>query len=341
LIKIEAIIMHFSKKQILHAKQLLISLAALITTAGFSVASYSQAAAYPARSIRLIVPYPPAGTTDIVARLLAAKLTIALKQTVQVENKAGAGGVIGADSVAKAAPDGYTLLLGASGPIIASQSLPPKPNYDSIRDFAPISLVATVPTMLVVNPKLAVTTVAELIAMAKANPGKLNFASTGSGASPHLSGELFKLMASVDIKHVPYKGSAPAVTDLIGGQVDLMFEQIPGAMPFVQTGQLRALAMGSAQRVGAYPNIPTISESGLPGFDMVAWFGVLAPAQTPAEVINRLNTEITQIMRTQEVKDKLVSIGAEPQASTTAEFANTIATEIPKWRALIEKLGLL
>ena len=333
--------MHPSKKKILQAKQLLISLAALITVAGFPAASYSQQAAYPTRSIRLIVPYPPAGTTDIVARLLAAKLTVALKQTVQVENKAGAGGVIGADAVAKAAPDGYTLLLGASGPIIASQSLPPKPNYDSIRDFAPISMVATVPTMLVVNPKLAVTTVAELIAMAKANPGKLNFASTGSGASPHLSGELFKLMAGVDIKHVPYKGSAPAVTDLIGGQVDLMFEQIPGAMPFVQTGQLRVLAMGSAQRVGAYPNIPTISESGLPGFEMVAWFGVLAPAQTPAEVIKRLNAEITQIMRTQEVKDKLVSIGAEPQASSTAEFANTIATEIPKWRTLIEKLGLL
>ncbi len=328
-------------KKTLQAKQLLISLAALITVAGFPSASYSQQSAYPTRSIRLIVPYPPAGTTDIVARLLAAKLTVALKQTVQVENQAGAGGVIGADSVAKAAPDGYTLLLGASGPIIASQSLPPKPNYDSIRDFAPISIVATVPTMLVVNPKLAVTTVAELIALAKANPGKLNFASTGSGASPHLSGELFKLMAGVDIKHVPYKGSAPAVTDLIGGQVDLMFEQIPGAMPFVQTGQLRALAMGSAQRVGAYPNIPTISESGLPGFDMVAWFGVLAPAQTPAEVIKRLNAEITQIMRTQEVKDKLVSIGAEPQASSTAEFANTIATEIPKWRTLIEKLGLL
>ena len=181
--------MHPSKKKILQAKHLLISLAALVTAAGFPAEGYSQQAVYPTRSIRLVVPYPPAGTTDIVARLLAAKLTVSLKQTVQVENKAGAGGVIGADFVAKSAPDGYTLLLGASGPIIASQSLPPKPNYDSIRDFAPISIVATVPTMLVVNPKLAVTTVAELIALAKANPGKLNFASTGAGASPHLSGE--------------------------------------------------------------------------------------------------------------------------------------------------------
>lgn len=318
-----------------------LGLATFILSCCAPVASYSQPAPYPSRPIRVVVPYPPAGTTDIVARLLAAKLTIALKQTVQVENKAGAGGAIGSDFVAKAAPDGYTLLLGATGPITVSQSLSPKPSYDSIRDFAPISIVATVPTMLVVNPKLAATSVAELIALAKANPGKLNFASTGSGATPHLSGELFKLMAGVDIKHVPYKGSAPAVTDLIGGQVDLMFEQIPGAMPFVQSGQLRALAMGSAKRVGAYPNIPTVAESGLTGFDMVAWFGLLAPANTPSEVIKRLNAEVTQIMSTQEVKDKLVSIGAEPQASTTAEFSNTIATEIPKWRSLIEKLGPL
>lgn len=323
------------------AKLLALNLAALTASCCILSTSYSQPAPYPSRPIRVVVPYPPAGTTDIVARLLAAKLTIALKQTVSVENKAGAGGAIGSDFVAKAAPDGYTLLLGATGPITVSQSLSPKPNYDSIRDFTPISIVATVPTMLVVNPKLAATSVAELIALAKANPGKLNFASTGSGATPHLSGELFKLMAGLDIKHVPYKGSAPAVTDLIGGQVDLMFEQIPGAMPFVQSGQLRALAMGSAKRVGAYPDIPTVAESGLPGFDMVAWFGVLAPANTPSEVIKRLNTEITQIMNSQEVKDKLVSIGAEPQASTTAEFTNTIATEIPKWRSLIEKLGPL
>ena len=318
-----------------------LALAGLIATCCFPVTSHGQTAPYPSRPIRVIVPYPPAGTTDIVARLLAAKLTIALKQTVQVENKAGAGGAIGSDFVAKAAPDGYTLLLGATGPITISQSLAPKPNYDSMRDFSPISIVATVPTMLVVNPKLAATSVAELIALAKANPGKLNFASTGSGATPHLSGELFKLMAGVDIKHVPYKGSAPAVTDLIGGQVDLMFEQIPGAMPFVQSGQLRVLAMGSAQRVGAYPNIPTVAEAGLPGFDMVAWFGLLAPAHTPSEIIQRLNAEVTQIMATQEVKDKLVSSGAEPQASTTAEFSNVIATEIPKWRSLIEKLGPL
>ena len=302
---------------------------------------FGQSTPYPTRPIRLVVPYPPAGTTDIVARLLAAKLTVALKQTVQVENKAGAGGLIGADFVAKANPDGYTLLLGATGPVTVSQSLTPKPNYDSMLDFTPISIVATVPTMLVVNPKLKANNVQELIALARANPGKLNFASTGSGATPHLSGELFKLMAAIDIKHVPYKGSAPAVTDLIGGQVDLMFEQIPGAMPFVQSGKLRALAMGSAQRVGAYPEIPTVAESGLPGFDMVAWFGVLAPARTPADIINRLYAEIAQIMATQEVQDKLIGIGAEPRATTPAEFATTIAMEIPKWHALIEKLGPL
>jgi tripartite-type tricarboxylate transporter receptor subunit TctC len=303
-------------------------------------AAAAAAPAYPSRPIRLVVPFPPAGTTDIVARLVAAKLGQALGQTVLVDNRAGAGGIIGADLVAQAPADGYTLLLGSSGPISISPSLQEKPSYDSVHAFAPVSLIATVPTMLVVNPKIPARSVDELIAYAKAHPGKLNFASTGVGATPHLAGELFKSMAQVDIHHIPYKGSAPALNDLIGGQVDLMFEQISAAMPFAQSGQLRALAVGGAKRVAAFPDLRTVSESGLPGFDVVAWFGILAPSGTPAPIVNRLNGELVKIMALPDIKEKLTGLGAEPGASTPAAFASAIATEIPKWAAVIKSSGV-
>lgn len=294
---------------------------------------------WPTRPIQLIVPFPPAGTTDIIARLVAERLTRALGQTVVVDNRAGAGGIIGAAQVAKATPDGYTLLLGSSGPISISPSLPVKPKYDPLHDFQPISLIATVPTMLVVNPKLPVKTVDELIAYARAHPGKLNFASTGVGATPHLAGEMFKKMAQIDIRHVPYKGSAPALTDLIGGQVDLMFEQISAALPFVRDNRLRALAVGSAQRVAALPYLPSVSESGLPGFDVVSWFGILAPSGTPATVVRRLHDELARITSQRDVQEKLTSLGAEPQASTPQAFAKRIAAEIPQWAKVILQSG--
>jgi tripartite-type tricarboxylate transporter receptor subunit TctC len=299
----------------------------------------SAAQSWPAHPIRLIVPFPPAGTTDIVARLVAERLTTALGQTVLVDNRAGAGGIIGADMVAKAAPDGYTLLLGSSGPISISPSLPVKPNYDPQHDFKPVSVIATVPTMLVVNPKLPVKTVADLIAYARAHPGKLNFASTGIGATPHLAGELFKSMAKVDMRHVPYKGSAPALNDLIGGQVDLMFEQVSAALPFAQSGRLRALAVGSERRIAALPDLPSVAESGLPGFDVVSWFGILAPADTPAAIVQRLHDELARIMAQPDIRSKLVALGADPGTSTPEAFKRRIATEIPQWAKIIQQSG--
>ncbi len=299
----------------------------------------AMAQAYPVRPLRLVVPFPPGGSTDIVARLVAQKLGEALDQPMIVDNRAGAGGMIGAENVARSAPDGYSLLLASSGPIVIVPALQPKLGYDSVRDFAPVSIIATIPTMLVVNEKVPAKNVAELIALAKARPGKLNFASSGVGATPHLAGEVFKSMAGVDIGHVPYKGSAPALTDLMGGQVDMMFEQIPAVLPHVQSGKLRALAVGSAQRVAALPDLPSISESGLPGFDVVSWFGIMAPAGTPAPIVSRLRAELMKIMRMPDVSEKLASLGAEPQASTPQAFSQTIVAELPKWAEIIRKSG--
>lgn len=311
----------------------------LAATLGALPALPAMAQTYPSRPLRLVVPFPPGGSTDIVARLVAQKLGEALGQPMIVDNRAGAGGMIGAENVAKSPADGYSLLLASSGPIAIVPALQPKLGYDSVRDFAPISIIATIPTMLVVNEKVPARSVSELIALAKARPGQLNFASTGVGATPHLAGEVFKSMAGVDIGHVPYKGSAPALTDLMGGQVDMMFEQIPAVLPHVQSGKLRALAVGSARRVAALPDLPTISESGLSGFDVVSWFGIMAPAGTPAPIVARLHAELAKIMRMPDVSEKLASLGAEPQASTPQAFGQTIVAELPKWAEIIRKSG--
>lgn len=311
----------------------------LAATLGALPALPAMAQTYPSRPLRLVVPFPPGGSTDIVARLVAQKLGEALGQPMIVDNRAGAGGMIGAENVAKSPADGYSLLLASSGPIVIVPALQPKLGYDSVRDFAPISIIATIPTMLVVNEKVPARSVSELIALAKARPGQLNFASTGVGATPHLAGEVFKSMAGVDIGHVPYKGSAPALTDLMGGQVDMMFEQIPAVLPHVQSGKLRALAVGSARRVAALPDLPTISESGLSGFDVVSWFGIMAPAGTPAPIVARLHAELAKIMRMPDVSEKLASLGAEPQASTPQAFGQTIVAELPKWAEIIRKSG--
>src|SRR5437660_7664528 len=234
-------------------------------------------AAYPTKPVRLVVPYPPGGTTDLLARAAAQKLSEAWGQQVIVANRPGAAGNIGAELVARSAPDGYTLLMGTVGTHAINASLYAKMPYDHVKDFAPVILVAGVPNVLVVNPQLPVNTVPGLVAYAKANPGKLNFASSGSGTSIHLSGELFKTMTGVQMTHVPYKGSAPALTDLIGGQVQLMFDNLPSALPQIKGGKLRAIAVTSTKRAPALPDIPTMAESGLPGFEASSWFGVLAP----------------------------------------------------------------
>ncbi len=299
----------------------------------------AQADNYPSNPIKMIVPFPPGGTTDVLARVLSQELTKAWGQPVIVENRPGVGGNIGSDAVAKSAADGYTLLMGTVGTHGINVSLYKKMPYDAVKDFAPITLVAAVPNILVVHPSLPVKSVKELIEYAKANPNKLNFASAGNGTSIHLCGELFKTMAGVSMTHVPYKGSAPAVTDLIGGQVHLMFDNMPSSLPHVKAGKLRALAVTSAKRSPAAPDLPTIAEAGVPGYDATSWFGVLAPAGTPREIVTKLNQEIVRILALPEIKERLSGQGAEPVGNSPEQFAAHIKTEIAKWSDVVKASG--
>jgi len=319
----------------LRALQLIVTIAASLAS-GHALA---QAPAYPSKPIRLVVPFPPGGATDILAREVGQKLTEAWGQSVIVDNRPGAGGNIGAELVAKAAPDGYTLLMGTVGTHAINASLYAKLPYDHIKDFAPVILVAGVPNVLVVNPALPVGTVGELIAYAKANPGKLNFASSGNGTSIHLSGELFKVMAGVDMTHVPYKGSAPAVQDLIAGQVQLMFDNLPPSLPQIKAGKLRALAVTSATRAAALPDVPTMAESGLPGFEASSWFGILAPAGTPSTIVAKLNAEVAKWLATPEAKEKLSKQGANAAGGSPDDFARHIAAETTKWAKVVKDSG--
>jgi tripartite-type tricarboxylate transporter receptor subunit TctC len=294
---------------------------------------------YPAKPIRLVVPFPAAGTTDILAREVAQRLSVLWGQSVVVDNRPGAGGNIGSDLVAKSAPDGYTLLMGTVGTHAINPSLYSKMPYDHVKDFVPIVLVAGVPNVLEVTPSLPVNSVADLIKLAKEKPGQLNFASSGSGTSIHLSGELFKAMAGVDMTHVPYKGSAPAITDLMGGQVQLMFDNLPSSLQQIKAGKLHAIAVTSAQRAPALPNIPTIAESGLPGFEASSWFGILAPAGTPPAIVARINADVNQWLQSAEAKDKLLAQGAVAAGGTPADFAAHIRTETEKWAKVVKISG--
>ncbi|HEX3632478.1 MAG TPA: tripartite tricarboxylate transporter substrate binding protein [Casimicrobiaceae bacterium] len=303
------------------------------------LAAGAWAQAYPTRPIRLVVPFPPAGTTDILARAVAQRLSVSLGQSVIIDNRPGAAGNIGSDLVAKSAPDGYTLLMGTVGTHAINPSLYGKMPYDHVKDFVPIVLVAGVPNVLEVTPSLPVNSVAELIKLAKEKPGQLNFASSGSGTSIHLSGELFKTMAGVDMMHVPYKGSAPALTDLMGGQVQLMFDNLPSSLAQIKAGKLRAIAVTSAQRAPALPNVPTIAESGLPGFEASSWFGLLAPAGTPAAVVARINADVNQWLQTAEAKESLLAQGAIPAGGTPEQFAAHIRAETEKWAKVVKVSG--
>lgn len=304
-----------------------------------SFAHAETAAQYPSKPIHLIVPFPPGGTTDILARDVAQKLSETWHQQVIVENRPGAGGNIGADLVAKAAPDGYTLVMGTVGTHAINPSLYKKMPYDHVKDFAPVVLVAGVPNVLVVNPSLPVHSVQELIAYAKANPGKLNFASSGNGTSIHLSGELFKSMTGVEMTHVPYKGSAPALTDLIGGQVQLMFDNLPSSLGFIKAGKLRALAVTSAARSATLPDLPTIAESGLPGFEASSWFGVLAPAGTPRDIVQKVNQAVAAWLDTPDAKQRLLAQGAIPAGGSPEAFAKHIDAETAKWAKVVKASG--
>jgi len=298
-----------------------------------------SAQAYPTKPIRIVVPFPAGGTTDVLARAAAQKLAETLGQPAVVDNRPGAGGNIGAELVAKSAPDGYTLLMGTVGTHAINPGLYPKLPYDHVKDFAPVILVAGVPNVLVINPALPVNSVPELIAYAKANPGKLNFASSGNGTSIHLSAELFKTMAGVQMTHVPYKGSAPALQDLVGGQVQLMFDNLPSSLALIKGGKLKALAVTSGARAAALPDVPTLAESGLPGFEASSWFGLLAPTGTPSSVIAKLNGEIAKWLATPEAKEKLLAQGANAAGGTAEEFAQFIAAETAKWQKVVKESG--
>ena len=269
---------------------------------------------------------------------MSSKLTDALGQSVLVDNRAGAGGNIAADAVAKASPDGYTLLMG-SEVVAINTSLYSKLSYDPVKDLAPITLVGTVPNILIVNPSLPVNSVKELIALAAKTPGKISFASTGQGTSSHLSSELFKLMANVDMIHIPYKGGPPAVADLIGGQVNMMFINMPTGLPHVKSGKARILAVSSLRRVAQLPDVPTVDQAGLKGFETAAWSGLYAPAGTPPEIISRLNAEVVKILKMPSVKEQLAGQGAEPVGDTPEEFGRFTRDEIAKWAKLIKISG--
>lgn len=308
-----------------------------------STLAFAQAS-WPAKTVRIVVPFAPGGTTDILARTMAPELGRAFGQTFIVENKPGAGGNVGADMVAKSAPDGHTLLMGTVGTHAINQSLYPKMPFDPIQDFAPITLVAGVPNVLVMNPAKAeqygIASVADLIRYARAHPGKLNMASSGNGTSIHLSGELFKSMTGTFLLHFPYRGSGPALLDLIGGTMDLMFDNLPSAMPHIKAGKLKALAVTSAERSAALPDLPTIAEAGpVKGFDASSWFGLLAPAGTPADIVSRLQQESAKALATAAVKERLLSQGAIPGGNTPAEFAAYIAAETRKWAAVVKQSG--
>jgi tripartite-type tricarboxylate transporter receptor subunit TctC len=306
----------------------------------------AQPAAWPSKPVRIVVPFAAGGTTDLLARALAPELQRAFSQPFVVDNKPGAGGNSGAAEVAKSAPDGHTLLMGTVGTHAINPALYPKMPYDHVKDFVPVSLVAAVPNVVVLNPafaqKYSINTMADLARAAKANPGKFNMASSGNGTSIHLAGELFKTMSGAYMVHFPYRGSGPALIDLIGGSMDLMFDNLPSALPQIKAGKLKALAVTSAQRSPAVPDLPTVAEAGGPllkGYEATSWFGLLAPAGTPPDIVNRLQQETAKALGSAALKDRLQSQGAMPSGNTSADFARLIATETGKWAAVVKASG--
>ena len=302
-------------------------------------AGIAAAQTYPNRAIRLVVPSSPGGGTDIVGRIVAQKLSEQIGQQVVVENRAGAGTIIGNEVVAKAAPDGYTLLMGLST-LAINPSMYAKLPYDAMRDFAPVSQAVTVPNILTLHPSVPAKTVRELIALAKAKPGSITFGSAGLGTNPHLSGELFKSLAKIDMVHVPFKGSGQSVISLLAGEIAANFPSVPTAIPYIKAGRLRGLGVTTAKRTPALPEVPSIAEAGLPGYEATQWFGVLAPAGTPRAIIDRLHQELSRAVRSPDVKERLTSEGADIVAGTPEEFAAYIKSETDKWTKVIKSAGI-
>ena len=302
--------------------------------------SLATAQAYPAKPIRWISPWPAGGANDIFSRAIGQKIGESLGQQVLVDNRPGAAGTIGSDIAAKAPADGYTLVMGSSPTHAIAPALYPALPYDPLRDFSAVTLVGSVPNVLVLHPSVPAKTVKEFIAVAKARPGKLNFASTGNGTSQHLSAELFKFMAGLDMVHIPYKGTAPALTELVAGQVDLAFENMPALIPHIQAGRLRALAVTTTKRSAVMPELPTIAEAALPGYDASVWFGVFAPAGTPRPVIDRLHGEILKALQTQDLKSRMVAMGTDVSGMGPDDFSAYVRKEIPKWANLVKAAGV-
>lgn len=318
-------------------KNVVCGLLAAATALWIGVAAAQQK--YPAKSIRFIVADVPGSSTDLVARALEPILSERLRQAVVIENRPGAGGNSGIDAVAKSAPDGYTIGLGTAGALAANVSLYPKMPYHPATDLAPVSNVAFVPFLLVAHPKVAASTLEELIVLARAKPGELLLGHGGNGTAMHLSGELFKLMATLQMVNVPYKGSAPVAKDAAGGQLQLGIVDVGTALPYVKSGTVKALAVTSARRVAAAPLVPTFAESGLPGYEATGWFGIVANARTPADIVGRLNTDIVAALKRAEVRDRIIAAGAEPAPSTPAAFGELIRSEIDKWAEVVKVSG--
>jgi tripartite-type tricarboxylate transporter receptor subunit TctC len=298
------------------------------------------AQSYPAKPIRLIVPYPPGGPTDLVGRTIAQKLTEVWGQQIVVENRAGAASAVGTEIAARAPADGYTLLLGTSAGLCINPALGSKLPYDAERDFAPISLVVINPQILVVHPSLPVRSVKSLVALAKSRPGQINYASVGNASPQHLGMEMLKSMTGMDMVHVPYKGTAPAIIDILAGNVSLMFNSMPSVLPQAKAGKLRGIAVGSARRSPAAPNIPTVAESGVPGFEYVTWYGLFAPAGISRDIVSRLNAQVVKILSDPEVATRFASQGAEPMSNSPEQLAQYRRAEFERWRKLIAEMKL-
>ncbi len=313
---------------------------AFVSLVFMAATTSAPAQQYPTKAVRLIVGFPAGGTSDIMARLTGQKLSEAWGQTFIIDNRPGAGGNIGTELVAKAAPDGYTLLVSPGSTLTSNPAVYSKVPFDTVRDFAPVTMIAGVPNALVVHPSVPASNVKELIALAKSRPGQLAYASTGAGQSTHLSAELLKTSAGINMIHVPYKGSAPALTDIVAGQVSVMFDNLPSVLPFIKSGRLKPLAVSSAARSRALPEVPTVAESALPGFDVTVWFAVLAPAATPREIVNRLNAEVVKAIKTQDMRDRLAQQGAEAIGNTPEDFAAIIKRDLAKWAKVVKDANI-
>jgi len=305
-----------------------------------AIVDATAADVYPAKALRLIVPFPPGGPADALARLVGDKLSASLGKAVVVDNRPGAGGNIGMELGARSAPDGYTLVLAPAGNLTVNPFLYRNVPYDVGRDFAPVTVIAAVPNVLVVHPSVPAKSVAELVRHAKEHPGTLNYSSPGNGSGAHLAGELFKSMTGVDIVHIPFNGIAPAVTAVVGGQVQMMFAGAPSALPQVKAGRLVALGVASPKRIAAAPDLPTLAESGLPGFDVTSWYSIVVPSGTPNDIIARLRSEIASALTQLEVQEKLAGLGAEPIGNTPAEFAAMLKVETAKWGKIVKDANI-